>query len=82
MTQPWTNKDVLLLGHSQMEGLAPSLRRLLRDSGAGTVHVYAERGLNARRLRQQRYRGLHIIPAALADELPVLIVALSGNGAV
>ncbi|MCA9604913.1 MAG: hypothetical protein KC619_04940 [Myxococcales bacterium] len=82
MSRPWVAEDVLLLGHSQMEGLAPFLTQHLHDAGAGTVHVFAERGTNVRRLRRERYLGLEIVPPSLADQLRVVLVALSGNGAV
>lgn len=65
-----------------MEGLAPFLQPKLVRAGARVVHTYAVRGINVRALQRRVRDGLRIIPASLADEIPFVVVALSGNGAV
>ncbi|MFK7990882.1 MAG: hypothetical protein AB8I08_32985 [Sandaracinaceae bacterium] len=80
--RPWRGQEALLLGHSQMEGMAPYLRAHLLQDGARVVHTYAERGTNVARLRRAVYAGRRVLNASLADEIPLVVVALSGNGAV
>lgn len=83
MSRPWRNRDALLLGHSQMEGLAPHFVERLRQTRARTIHQYIERGLNLPRLmRDVRYRRRQVLESSIADRLPFAMVALSGNGAV
>ncbi len=44
MSRPWRNREVLLLGHSQMEGMAPFFIDKLRQSRVRTIHQHIERG--------------------------------------
>jgi len=83
VSRPWRNREALLLGHSQMEGMAPFFVNKLRRSRVRTIHTHIERGLNLQRVqRDVRYGRRQILPPSVADELPFAIVALSGNGAV
>lgn len=82
--RPWRGQEALLLGHSQMEGMAPYLRAHLLGDGVRVVHTYAERGTNVVKLRRALYNGRRdrVLARSLADEIPLVVVALSGNGAV
>lgn len=82
MSRPWQGEEVLLVGHSQMEGFGPLLQERFERTGAKAVHLHAERGANIRKFRRDIYAGYRPIPAALSDTIPVVVVALSGNGAV
>ena len=78
---PWKDHDVLLVGHSQMEGFGPRLAAHFERTGA-RVHLHAVRGLNVRGFRRAVYGGDRPISAELSDRIPFVVVALSGNGAV
>ncbi|MGE3632251.1 MAG: hypothetical protein AB7P00_20295 [Sandaracinaceae bacterium] len=82
MSRPWQGNEVLLLGHSQMEGMAPSLRARFLGAGARVVHTFVERGIDVAALQREVVGGLRILPRSLADTIPVVVVALSGNGTV
>lgn len=80
--RPWQGDEVLLLGHSLMEGFGPALRDRFQATGARIVHLYAQRGISVRTLQQQVRGGLQVIPRSVADKIPVVVVSLSGNGSV
>jgi len=81
MSRPWRNREALLLGHSQMEGMAPHFVERLRRSRARTVYQHIERGLSLRTLQRDLQLGRRqVLAPEVADELPFAIVALSGNG--